>query len=310
MTPTDTRSAVSPTPTPDRGLSPAAGMLLVTLFWGGNFTATKLAFTQIEPLAFTALRFTLATVVIWCIVHRVEGPAPLPKGTFWPLIVLGVVGNTLYQVFFVEGLVRTSATKSSLILAAMPVVVTVAASLLGVEKVSRRQGLAILLATIGVVIVVFAHGGTLGGGISLGEVLLFGGVVTWAVYTLLLRHWKLPISALRLTAWTLYTGTPGLVIVGIPALLRTDWGKVSLAGWGGTLYAALLSLIAAYILWNRGVAKLGAARTVAYNTIVPLVATVIAMVGLGERPGIAHLIGGVLIVGGVLLTRSEVAAEG
>lgn len=292
-------------------LSPAAGMLLVTLFWGGNFTATKLAFAEIEPLAFTALRFALATVVIWCMVQRMEPPAPLPKGTLWPLIVLGVVGNTLYQLMFVEGLARTSATKTSLILAAMPVMVVVAASLLGIEKVTSRQKWAIVLATIGVVIVVFARGGSLsGGGITLGEGLLLGGVVTWGAYTLMLRHWKLPISSLRLTAWTLYTGTPGLVLIGIPALRRTDWSKVTIVGWGGTLYAALLSLIAAYILWNRGVAKLGAARTVAYNTLVPLVATVIAVIGLGERPGIAHLIGGVLIVGGVLLTRGEVAAEG
>ena len=285
-------------------------MLLVTLFWGGNFTAMKLAFTQIEPLAFTALRFVIATLVIWVIVQRVEGPAPLPKGTLWPLIVLGVVGNTVYQVFFMEGLWRTSATKSSLILASMPVLVTVAASLLGIETVSARQRLAILMATLGVVIVVFAHGGTLGGGIGLGEVFLFGGVVTWAAYTLLMRHWKLPISSLRLTAWMLYTGTPGLVVIGIPALRRTDWAQVSVLGWFGTLYAALLSLIVAYILWNRGVAKLGAARTVAYNTVVPLVATVIAMVGLGERPGPAHLVGGLLIVGGVLLTHGEAAPEG
>ncbi|MES2125575.1 MAG: EamA family transporter [Gemmatimonadota bacterium] len=298
------------TSTAESRLSPNAGMLLVTLFWGGNFTATKLAFTQIEPLAFTALRFVLATVVIWFIVRRVEGPAPLPPGTLRPLILLGVIGNTLYQVFFVEGLNRTSATKSSLILAAMPVIVIVAASLLGIEKVSTRQKIAIVLATIGVIIVVFARGGTLHGGIGTGELLLFGGVITWAAYTLMLRSWKLPISSLRLTAWTLYTGTPGLVLIGLPSLRDTDWSRVSLAGWGGTLYAALLSLIAAYILWNRGVAKLGAARTVAYNTLVPVVATVIAMVALGERPGLAHLIGGVLVVSGVLLTRKEVAPEG
>ncbi|MEP6590574.1 MAG: DMT family transporter [Gemmatimonadota bacterium] len=294
----------------DSWLSPTAGMFLVTLFWGGNFTATKLAFTQIEPLAFTALRFALATVVIWFIVRRVEGPAPLPPGTLKPLILLGVIGNTIYQVFFVEGLARTSATKSSLILAAMPVIVIVAASLLGIEKVSTRQKLAIGLATVGVVIVVFARGGTMHGGIGTGEVLLFGGVVTWAAYTLMLRSWKLPISSLRLTAWTLYTGTPGLVLIGIPALRRTDWSQVSVEGWGGTLYAALLSLIAAYILWNRGVAKLGAARTVAFNTLVPLVATAIAIVALGERPGMAHLIGGALVISGVLLTGKEVAPEG
>lgn len=287
-------------------LSPTAGMLLVTLFWGGNFTATKLAFTQIEPLAFTAIRFTLATVVLWAIVRMVEGPPqPLPPGTFWPLVRLGVLGNTLYQLCFIEGLARTSATKSALILAAMPILVIVTASVFGIEHVSRRQRIAIGIATVGVVIVVFARGGSLGGGINLGEILLLGGVVMWAAYTLMLRRFQGGLSSMRLTAWTLYTGTPGLVLAGLPQLARTDWSRVSFAGWGGILYSALLSLIAAYILWNRGVAKLGAARTVAYNTIVPLVATVIAMVGLGERPGWAHVAGGVLIVSGVLLTRER-----
>jgi drug/metabolite transporter (DMT)-like permease len=138
--------------------------------------------------------------------------------------------------------------------------VILATWLLGIETTTVRQRLAVLLATIGVVIVVTARGGTLGEGFTAGDGMLLGAIVTWAAYTLLLRHWQIPISSLRLTAWTMYTGTPGLVLLGIPQLLRTDWARVSWAGWGGILYAALLSLVAAYILWNRGVAKLGAAR--------------------------------------------------
>lgn len=293
-------------------LSPTAGMLLVTLFWGGNFTATKLAFAQIEPLAFTALRFLVATVVLWGILRVVEpAPPPLPRGAVTKLLWLGVVGNTLYQLCFIEGLARTSATKSSLILAGMPAIVILATWLLRLERTTVRQRLAVLLATVGVVIVVTARGGTLGEGFTAGDAMLLGAILTWAVYTLLLRHWQIPISSLRLTAWTMYTGTPGLVLLGVPQLLRTDWARVSWAGWGGMLYAALLSLVAAYILWNRGVAKLGAARTVVFNCLVPLVATAIAMVGLGERPGLVHLAGGVLIVAGVLMTRQgAVAAEG
>ncbi len=293
-------------------LSPTAGMLLVTLFWGGNFTATKLAFAEIEPLAFTALRFLLATLVLWAILRRVEPtPAPLPPGARPRLIWLGLVGNTLYQLCFIEGLARTSATKSALILAGMPAIVILATWLLGLETTTLRQRLAVLLATIGVVIVVTARGGSLDAGLTIGDLMLFGAIVTWAVYTLLMRQWKIPISSLRLTAWTMYTGTPGLVLLGIPQLARTDWQAVSWAGWGGMLYASLLSLVAAYILWNRGVAELGAARTVAFNTLVPLVATAIAMVGLGERPGVIHLVGGVLIVAGVLMTRQGgVPAEG
>ena len=64
---------------PRPSLTPAAGMLLVVVFWAGNFTATKVAFTEIGPLAFTALRFALATLVIWAILRRVERPAPLPR---------------------------------------------------------------------------------------------------------------------------------------------------------------------------------------------------------------------------------------
>ncbi len=291
-------------------LSPQTGLLLVTLFWGGNFTATKLAFTEIEPLAFTAMRFVLASAVLWLIVRKVEGPAPLPRGTLWPLVVLGVVGNTLYQVFFVEGLSRTSVTRSALILAGMPVLVTLSAWALSIEPVTRRQRFAVLVATIGVVVVVLARGGTIESGIGTGELLLLGGIATWTVYTLLLRHWKLPISSLRLTAWTLYTGTPGLVILGLPQLVRTEWSGVSWVGWGGMLYAALLSLVAAYILWNRGIAMLGASRASLYNCVTPLVATTIAMVGLGERPGVIHFLGGALIVVGVLMTGKAPPPEG
>ncbi len=285
-------------------------MMFVTVVWAGNFTAMKLAFVELDPRAFTALRFLLASVVLWYIVRRVEGKERLPPGTFWPLVVLGVLGNTLYQLCFMEGLVRTPAIKSSLILAGMPAVVTLAAWALHIEPVTIRQRVAVLLATVGVCVVILGHGGSIEGGIGTGEVLLLGAVVTWAAYTLLFRRWTLPISPLRLTAWTMYTGTPGLVLVALPALARTDWHRVSYAGWGGMLYAALLSLVTAYVLWNRGLAVLGAARTVVYNTLVPLVATVIAMVGLGERPGVIHIVGGVLIIGGVLLTGREAAPEG
>lgn len=284
------------------------GMILVTLFWGGNFTATKIAFTELDPLAFTAIRFSLASVVLWGIVRVVEGKVARPPRTLWPLIVLGVMGNTLYQIGFVEGLARTTATKSALILAIMPVAVTIAAAVFGIEVVSRRQKIAVGIASVGVLIVLLARDGSMGGPLGAGDLLLLGAVLAWSVYTLLLRHWSLPMSPLSLTAWTLYTGTPGLVLAGLPALSRTDWSGVSIAGWGGVAYSALLSLVVAYVLWNRGVALLGASKAAIYNTVVPFVATAIAMVALSERPGPLDIIGGLLIIGGVLLTRERAPA--
>jgi drug/metabolite transporter (DMT)-like permease len=285
-------------------------MLLVVLFWGGNFTATKLAFTEIPPLAFTAMRFALATLVIHLILRRREGRRALPPGALGPLILMGVLGNSAYQLFFMEGLARVSATKSALILTSLPAMVTLGAWALKIEQVTVRQRWAVVVATIGVLVVLFARGGSLDSGIGAGELFLLGGVVTWTTYTLLLRHYRLKMSSLSLTAWTLYTGTPLLILTGLPQLSRTDWGGISTLGWGGVLYASILSLVAAYILWNRGVAELGAARASVYNCLVPFVATLIAMVGLGERPGLMHLLGGAIIVTGVVMTRQAPAPEG
>ncbi len=276
--------------------------MIVVLIWAGNFTVSKLAFQEIAPLAFTAIRFVIGSVVLWAVLRRLEPPAPLPPGALRPLIWLGLIGNTVYQLCFVEGLARTSATQSALILAAMPVMVTLFAWLLGVERVSLTQRLAVLGAFAGVLVVLLARGGTLSG-FGLGSLLLLGAVVSWTIYTLLLKRWTVPVSSLRLTAWTLYTGTPGLVLAGMPELLRTDWGRVSWAGWSGILYAAVLSLGLSYVLWNRGVTLLGPTRASVYSCVVPLLATVIAMVGLGERPGLVHLVGGGLIIAGVLMSR-------
>ncbi|HJX87505.1 MAG TPA: DMT family transporter, partial [Gemmatimonadales bacterium] len=96
------------------------GMLAVVLIWGLNFSVTKGAFDTFPPLAFTAVRFAIASVVLMLLVRRVEGAGRLPDGALVRLVVLGVVGNTLYQIAFISGLARTSASNSALILAAMP----------------------------------------------------------------------------------------------------------------------------------------------------------------------------------------------
>lgn len=297
-----------------RALAPHAEMLATVLFWGGNFTATKLALPYIPALAFTALRFTIGTGLLWAILRRLEPEHDLAPGLGWPMIVLGLVGNTLYQLCFIHGLAVTTATNTSLILSAMPTVVTVTAGVLGLERITARQRWALALATIGVIVVVAARGLGVAHGDWRGDLLILASVGCWTGYTLGLRRIAGRVSALGVTAWTLLTGTPILVLAGLPSLLRTPWGAVPASAWAGLVYSTLLSLVAAYILWSRAVQRIGASRAALYTCITPLIATAIAAAVLGERPTIWHLLGGVLIVGGVLLGNARlgraVPAEG
>jgi drug/metabolite transporter (DMT)-like permease len=290
-----------------RPLLPHLEMLLVVLFWGGNFTASKLTLLSIPPLGFTAIRFTTGSLFMWLLIRRTE-PGSLPQpGMLRRLVVLGLVGNTLYQLCFILGLSRTSATNTALILSAMPPVVTVAAGLLGMEVISNRQRMALALAMMGVLTVIASRGLDLAHGDWRGDLLILGAVACWTAYTLGLRRLAGRMSALRLTGWTMITGTPGLVLMGLPSLSALRWSTVPWQAWAGLAYSTLLSLLAAYILWSRAVQRLGASRAALYTCVVPLIATLVAMAVLGERPGPAHFMGGTLIVGGVLLGNLQAA---
>lgn len=285
-------------------------MLVVCLIWGLNFSVTKSAFTQFPPLAFTAIRFVIASALLVPLVRRLEGNEPMPPGALHRLVILGIVGNTLYQLGFISGLARTTASNSALILAAMPSIVALLAAGLGLEPARPRVIGGVLVATLGVVLVVLARGTGFGGGALTGDLLTLGAVGCWASYTLGLRTVPAGITPLRVTMVTTVAGAPGLVLAGAPEMLSMKWEQVDLLGWGALAYATLLSLVVAYIIWNRSVQLVGPSRTVIYMCITPLVAVAGAAIILGERPHPLQGVGAVLILAGVVLVRGRAPASG
>jgi drug/metabolite transporter (DMT)-like permease len=285
-------------------------MLLVVLIWGVNFTVTKGAFARFPPLAFTGVRFALASLLLVPLVWRLEGSEPLPRGVLIRLIVLGVVGNTLYQLGFISGLARTTASNSAIILAAMPSIVAFLAVALGFEPLRPKILGGVLVASVGVVLVVAARGAGFSGATMAGDLLTLGAVICWAGYTLGLRVVPPEVSPLRVTMVTTLAGAPGLVLAGVPEMLAMDWGAVGWQGWSAFGYATFLSLLVAYVIWNHSVQVVGPSRTVIYMCLTPLIAVATAAAFLGERPRPLQAVGAVLIVGGVMLTRGAAGRRG
>jgi drug/metabolite transporter (DMT)-like permease len=287
-----------------RGPSAAdAGMLLVCLIWGVNFSVMKLAIDRIPALPFTAIRFVLASLLLWLVLRLTEGPVRLPRADTRRLYVLGVVGNTCYQLAFILGLARTSATNSSLILATVPTVVALVGGAAGLERISRRMWVGIVTGTAGVALVIATSGIEFSAGTVVGDLLTVVAVLCWAGYTVGLRRLPDGFSPLRVTTITSIAGTPGLLLVGLPGIVRLDWGAVPGSAWAALAYATLLSLVLAYLLWNRSVQAVGGTRTAIYMCVTPLVAVAAAWFMLGEQARPLQAVGAVLIIAGVLLTR-------
>ncbi len=279
-------------------------MLLVCLIWGLNFSVTKSAFDQLPPLPFTAVRFVVSSLLLWLVLRIVEAPAKLPPGALRDLVILGVLGNTCYQLAFMLGLARTTATNSALILSTVPTVVAVLAGVFGLERITPRMRLGIALGMAGVVLVIAIRGVGFDTATLIGDLLTVVAVLCWAAYTLGLRRVPEGVSPLRVTTITTLVGTPGLLLAGLPGVLSLDWTAVGLDAWLAVAYSSVLSLVVAYLLWNRSVKAIGGTRTAIYMCLTPVVAVFGAWLLLGERPHPLQGVGAIFIIVGVLLTRT------
>lgn len=276
-------------------------LLLMVLIWGANYSVVKAALREIPPQAFNALRMSVASAVFAAALARAGVPRIVPSD-WMRLAALGAVGHFVYQLLFMAGISRTTASNSSLIIGCSPVAVTLASALAGHERVFRAQWAGILLSLTGVYLVV-GRGAEFGGASLAGDAFTMGAVCCWAVYTvgsrdLLARH-----SPLTVTGLTMLFGTALLVPASAAGLRQVPWPAVPLWAWVALVLSALLALNLAYLIWYASVQRIGNVRTSAYSNFIPLVAMAVAIAVLGEPLTASKVAGAAAVVGGVAITR-------
>lgn len=279
-----------------------AGLVLVAVIWGLNFSVMKIGLREIAPMAFNALRFPLAAVAA-ALMLRAQGRTMLPRPRDWRVVApLGVLGHVLYQACFVSALDMTLAGNAALVLATAPLWVVLLSALLRYEKANPMvlAGGGATLAGMALVI----GGGPAALGFSLeGDLLMVVSAILWALYLVLSRPATQRHGALEMTAWTLWAGTPLIVLMGARDLARMDWGAVSLAAWASVAYASVFTIAVAYFLWYRAVALIGQSRAAVYVNLVPVVALASAWIWLGETPALVQVAGAAVILSGLLISR-------
>jgi drug/metabolite transporter (DMT)-like permease len=221
------------------------------------------------------------------------------------LLLLGVVGNGLYQLCFVHGVARTRAGNAALIVGAAPAFIALAARAKGLDRIQRMTMMGIVLSVLGVGLVMFGSANAGAGQTTLlGSVLVFLGVVCWTFYTIFLQPYTKRVDAITLSALTLIGGGVPLLIAAAPAIVATDWSRIGIMGWMALLYSSIVSMGIAYLFYYRGLRVLGPTRTAVYSNLQPIIALLIAWPLLGETPTIFQGVGAATIVAGVFMTRA------
>jgi drug/metabolite transporter (DMT)-like permease len=283
-----------------------AKLVLVAAIWGGQYSAGRLVAEALPWFTNSALRFVVATAILVPLAYARDGGLPRLDGRrFATMLALGFSGVFVFNVCFFAGLERVPAGRGALIMALNPVMTALGAWLVFGERMRRVRVLGIVLAVAGVIVVITRGdlGALANGALGLGELLLFGSVLGWVVYTLMGRAVLKGMSPLGATTWA---SLLGMIMLVACAVFERPWAALAAlppSGWGAIAYLGALGTVVAFLWFYQGVQRIGPARAAVFLSFVPVFGVVIAALVLGEPILASMIVGGAMVVGGVLLTN-------
>ena len=278
-----------------------AALLSVALMWASTFTVFKVAWRDVDPVAFTAVRFAVMVALSLALLAASPRRARPRREDLPAVLASGLTGFFLYQMGFVLGLDRTSALASAILISTHPIFSVLFAWLLGLDRPGPIEVAGVAVGFAGVA--VFLRAWEAFAAARPGDVFSLGAAAAFGAYGVVTKPLSARYSSRELLAYGLATGGVLVALVGAPAAAAQDWGAVSLRSWAILAYAVVGPVYLAYGLWNWAIHRRGVARTVGYGFLVPVLAGALAVMVLGERIRAEQVLGATLVGVGLAVAR-------
>jgi drug/metabolite transporter (DMT)-like permease len=279
-----------------------AALVATVLIWAVNFSVVKAALRHFPPMAFTSIRLAAAAICFLVIARLSPGSSVLPSDRK-RLVILGLVGHTLYQVLFIQGIHATSASSSAILLGLTPVFVALLSLFLSSDGPGPRAFVGIGISAFGVYLVL--HDSSRAAGSILGDVLTLGATFCWSLQTVLSQPIVARYGPLKTSAYAISIGGLAFFPLGIPELLRMTPSSIPASAWWALGYSIVFSLVAAYCIWYFAVGRIGPTSTAIYSNLTPVAAMAVAYLALDEPVGGRKLVGAAVIFLGIYLVRRQ-----
>ncbi len=280
-------------------LSLAASMALVGSYVG----LSKLLVAAFPVLLLAWLRFGIAAVAMLHWVRRVPGEAKLSPHDRRLLFWESFLGNFLFSICMLYGVMLTSALAAGVTMAAIPAAVAVLSRLFLGEEIRPRVLAAIACAAAGITLLALARGDATAGAAAspLGYALLLAAVLCEASYVVIGKRLTGNVSPRRISAlinlWGLALVTP----FGLWQAWSFDFGSVSPGLWLLLGFYAIAASMVTVWLWMQGLRHVPSSRAGVFTVLLPVSAALVGVAVLGESFGAAHVAAFGLALAGLLL---------
>ena len=284
-------------------------LTLAALFWSGNFIVGKAASTyEIPPFSLNFYRWFFAFLILFPFTYKeVLNKKNYVFENLGLFIILGITSITIFNSIVYYSLYYTQVISGILMISTIPVWILFFASFLKIEKTNLFQILGVILSLTGVLFIVTKADIQLIKALEFnkGDLSMVIGMLSWAIYSALLRKKTHPISQLALLEIIIICGFIFLVPI---YFIEMSFGNKIVLGLPFILtlsYVVLFPGIFAFLFWIKGIDIIGANRSGVFLHLMTIFGALMAIVILGEKFMFYHFLGAIFIIAGITLSNKS-----
>jgi drug/metabolite transporter (DMT)-like permease len=285
-------------------------LVLVQILFGVHYLMAKVVLAEIPPKVWALIRIGSAAALMLVIARAMARPFPRERRDLATLALLSLLGVVINQLCFVEGLSRTTASSSSILMTSIPVGTLLFAVLLGREQLQPWKIVSFALAFGGVWLVLRPTAADVPNRLLVGDVLILINACSYALFLVLSRRLFGRLDAIAATALLLLFGGIGMLLPTLPAFADFHPGDVSTRAWILGALIVIFPTALAYVLSTWALKKVESSIVAFFIYLQPLIATTLSVLLLGEKVIATTIAGAGLIFLAVFVTlRGQAVAR-
>ncbi|RXT15419.1 DMT family transporter [Ammoniphilus sp. CFH 90114] len=288
--------------------SPYLLLLFASLFWGGNAVAARFFSEIVPPFTLSLIRLGISSLILLLFSYRcLVREWGVVKNHFKLILLLAITGVIGFNLIAYWAAHYTKAFNISLLNSTTPFFMVILSYFLMKEKLKINVMMAIIVSFSGILWVMTE--GSIARLVSLqfnfGDLVMLVAVLFWSVYSIYVKKTAGVLSPLSLFGYSSLLGTLLLIPTSYIELLFLPLGPLGVKEFAGLLYLGIFPSIGAFLFWNRALLLIGPSRASLFQNLIPIWGAVLAYIILGEQITSAHLIGGLLVFTGILISRKK-----
>ena len=280
-------------------------ILFQQLLAAGTHLIAKTVTQEVHPVVLTFLRNVISLFAMLVMFLAREKRIKVEKKDIGHLLWLSFLAVPMNQFLYLYGIKFTLAANGALLYATTPALVLILSYFVLHERLTRKKVIGVVIAFFGISIVMFEKGIDFSSDYFFGNVMIFFAVISWAMFAINGKQLVKKYGTFHITALSMIGGAIMFLPIGIVYFASTDVPTITIGNWWGILYLSLGTSVVSYILWFYTLARMDTTKVAVFANAQPILTTLLAVLILNQPVTITFLVGGVITIGGVVITQRK-----